>query len=223
MAAPRATCSGPRLLSGTPLSSPTPRARPAPHRGNRLWPFDRSHAVWLFDNAGLSGSTCHLLSNSQTPHTPARLSALTRTRANKSDVPVVSNVPAVSNVSRNALDGPAWRSFLDGIVTNDSLKGSSIAGQPLSEPERRQLHRWRREQALPSIWSADRFLTAHGIHLDAFFAYAEAIGRSPWALGWVPAWHEEDWIHEDVNWCDPDDPFLVADADRGPGRDSQAA
>jgi hypothetical protein len=170
----------------------------------------------------MSGSTCSLLSNSQTPHPPARLSGQTRSRATKSDVPVVSDAPAVSNVSRNALDGPAWRSFLDSIVIDDQLQGSSIAGQRLSDPERRQFHRWRREQALPSIWSADRFLTAHGIHLEVFFTYAEVIGRSPWALGWVPAWHEEDWIHEDVNWCDHDDPFRPADGDRDPGRNPQA-
>lgn len=95
--------------------------------------------------------------------------------------------------SQNALDGESWRAFLSEIVRDDPAEGARIAGYPLSASDSRQVRRWRAEGVQPSLWSADSFLIRHGQHIEFFFAFAEQLGRSPWARGRPPAWHEESW------------------------------
>lgn len=124
-------------------------------------------------------------------------------------------MPTLETHSRNALDGPAWRAYLTRIIEQNRLAGTSIGGRPLIDADRRQLHRWQHERALPSIWTTDSFLIRYGLHLDFFFAFAEQLGRSPWAHGKPPAWHEEDWTDEDANWIDPQE-LITGNADRKP-------
>lgn len=72
-----------------------------------------------------------------------------------------------------------------------------INGQRITETQRRALQRWSREGSAPSIYSADRFLTASSLHLSDYFICCQVDGRRPWASGVPPSWHEEDWWWQD--------------------------
>ena len=113
-------------------------------------------------------------------------------------------MPTANCPSKNALDGDSWRAFLAEIIKRDpqGLERTSCNRRPLADSDIRQLNRWTNEGVLPSIWSADGFLTRHGIHLDQFFIFAERRGSSGWARGQAPAWHQEDWDWEDERWTE---------------------
>jgi hypothetical protein len=107
-----------------------------------------------------------------------------------------------NNTRLNDLDGDSWRAFLSTfLVEYDSSPGHypqgslprRFNGRPiLTEADSRALYRWFKEGASPTLWCADRFLTAFGLHLDFFFIWCAREGCAAWWLGHPPAWHEEE-------------------------------
>jgi hypothetical protein len=122
-------------------------------------------------------------------------------------------MPTTDTPSRDALNGSVWADYLMSVVERDPEAGAHCIGsQQLNVSDSRQLARWTREGVLPSFWTADAFLTRYHLHIDLFFGFAERAELSPWAHSSPPAWHEEDWTHEDINWSDPelDEPEALA-------------
>jgi hypothetical protein len=99
-----------------------------------------------------------------------------------------------NNTRLNDLDGESWRTFLSTfLVEYESNLPRRFNGRPIvDEADSRALYRWFKEGASPTLWRADRFLTAFGLHLDFFFIWCAREGRNAWWLGHPPAWHEEE-------------------------------
>jgi hypothetical protein len=105
-------------------------------------------------------------------------------------------------VRADRLDGDTWGAFLEAVIERDRRDGARCRGGRLTHSDRRQLARWLNDESVPTIWSADRFLTRYAIHIDEFFRFSADHGSSGWEAGGPPAWHEEDWAFEDLNWRD---------------------
>jgi hypothetical protein len=110
------------------------------------------------------------------------------------------NLPSAGPATRRSrrcraddLDVEAWSRFLLDRVLSKPDRGHRARlanGRPIEGSDQRALYRWLTERNRPSIWSADRFLTRYGGHLDDFFRFCEEEGLEPWASGQAPAWYE---------------------------------
>jgi hypothetical protein len=98
------------------------------------------------------------------------------------------------NTRINDLDGESWRGFLATfLVEYEGNLPRRFNGHPIvDEADSRALYRWFKEGASPTLWRADRFLTAFGLHLEFFFIWCARQGHAAWWLGHPPAWHEEE-------------------------------
>lgn len=96
-----------------------------------------------------------------------------------------------SRTNKNALNGEAWRAFLDDHLVLDEDGRKFFAGVPVTDKTQdRALYRWREEKTLAGFWAADRFLSMHGMHIDEFIeSWCPQHGCSPWELGEEPGWH----------------------------------
>lgn len=93
---------------------------------------------------------------------------------------------------RNDLDPDAWAEFIVGLTEVDEEGRRLVNGIPLDdESQARAYFRWVEERCAATIFSADRWLCAFDVHIDAFFAFCEDRGLTPWARGEEPDWHRE--------------------------------
>lgn len=88
-------------------------------------------------------------------------------------------------------DGPAWNDFLASITKVHEEDPREVAGHVLDDTYSRAYYRWTQEEVRPSFFSADRFLTSVGLHVEHFFEWCEREGREPWACGEPPEWMRE--------------------------------
>jgi hypothetical protein len=107
----------------------------------------------------------------------------------------------------NDLDGDSWRAFLRSYLVEGSVTGSAsrqVNGRPVrTDADVRSLHRWLIEARCPTIFGADRFLIAFGLHLDVYFLWCELNERPAWRSGRAPAWHQDEVDAEGiVEWRD---------------------
>lgn len=105
----------------------------------------------------------------------------------------------------NDLCQESWLRFLESHTQRAEHECLRLNGRRISDSERRALHRWERERATPSVFTADRFLIAIGLHLDDYFIYCSSHGLTAWARGVSPAWHDEEkWL--EARWGHATDP-----------------
>lgn len=90
-------------------------------------------------------------------------------------------------------DGPAWRAFLESLTRVHAEDPREVHGYVLDDTCARAYYRWTVEEVRPSIFSADRFLTTVGLHVEHFFEWCERADppREPWACGEPPEWMRE--------------------------------
>lgn len=86
------------------------------------------------------------------------------------------------------LAGVSWIAFLESITELREEDPRLVAGEQLDDTRSRAYYRWTQEGVQPSLFSADSFLTAIGLHIDNFFEWCEANGFEPWACGRPPEW-----------------------------------
>lgn len=115
-------------------------------------------------------------------------------------MPTVKNKPKI-RVSQNSLNNTAWLAFLaEGLHYLDDQH--FYVDHPLDGTQTRALYRWRHESGA-TFFSADRWITKTGRHINEFFTYCDRIGVSPWASGSPPDWHERNDWQEDLKSSDP--------------------
>jgi hypothetical protein len=93
-------------------------------------------------------------------------------------------------------------------VDDDHEGAYLFNGHPLGESDGRSLYRWRREDVLPSFWTADAWCCRYGLHVNEFLRWCEeprgglARSKEPrfcaWALGRPPAWETAELSNEEL-------------------------
>jgi hypothetical protein len=84
--------------------------------------------------------------------------------------------------------GKAWNGFLESITEWREEDPRLVGGEVLAESASRAYYRWTEEGVQPSFFSADRFLTQIGMHVEHFFEYCEDHETEAWACGEPPEW-----------------------------------
>jgi hypothetical protein len=108
---------------------------------------------------------------------------------------------------QNSLNRDLWLEFLEKGMSRTGGKANEptlFNGRRLLESHARSLHRWSVEGASPDIFSGDAWTIYFlGRTIDVFFQFCERKGRSPWALGVPPRWHDDDDWGQDLESSDP--------------------
>jgi hypothetical protein len=114
------------------------------------------------------------------------------------------------SLSPDSLNREAWCAWIDSrLRVDDDHEGTYLFnGHPLGESDGRSLYRWRREDVLPSFWTADAWCCRYGLHVNEFLRWCEeprgglARSKQPrfcaWALGRPPAWEMAELSNEEL-------------------------
>jgi hypothetical protein len=114
------------------------------------------------------------------------------------------------SLSPDCLNREAWCAWIDShLRVDDDHEGTYLFnGHPLGESDGRSLYRWRREDVLPSFWTADAWCCRYGLHVNEFLRWCEepcgglARSKEPrfcaWALGRPPAWETAELSNEEL-------------------------
>jgi hypothetical protein len=92
---------------------------------------------------------------------------------------------------KNDLNPKLWREFVESHTwrDRDGIEETRVNDRPMNEAHTRAHFRWLKEGSSCSVFTADRFLCAVGLHLDDFWVFCDEQGGSPWATGREPDWH----------------------------------